>query len=84
MNWMVPALSATGAVLGMQTTVVNLPAAAAREPVPMVSLWVWPGLAEVDVDVDEAGAGDEALGVDDLRWVLFAAAESDGDDFVVV
>jgi hypothetical protein len=42
-NWMVPALSATGAVFGMQTTVVNPPAAAAREPVAMVSLCVWPG-----------------------------------------
>ncbi len=43
MNWIVPALSAGGEVLGMQTTVVKPPAAAAREPVPIVSLWVWPG-----------------------------------------
>ncbi len=43
MNWIVPALSAGGEVFGMQTTVVNPPAAAAREPVATVSLWVWPG-----------------------------------------
>jgi len=43
MNWIVPALSAAGAVLGMQTTVVKPPAAAAREPVAIVSFCVWPG-----------------------------------------
>src|SRR5580658_9418501 len=43
MNWMVPALSAGGVVFGMQTTVVKPPAAAALEPVNIVSLWVWPG-----------------------------------------
>ena len=55
-----PALSATGDVFGMQTTVVNPPAAAAREPVPIVSLCVWPGSRKVHVDVDEPGASDEA------------------------
>ena len=43
MYWIVPALSALGLVFGMQTTVVKPPAAAAREPVAIVSLWVWPG-----------------------------------------
>ena len=32
-----------GLVLGMQTTVVKPPRAAAAAPVPMVSLAVWPG-----------------------------------------
>src|SRR3954454_20967807 len=36
-------LSATGAVFGMQTTVVNPPAAAARAPEAIVSLWENPG-----------------------------------------
>src|SRR6478609_3674526 len=42
-NWIVPALSAGGDVLGMHTTVVKPPAAPAWEPVRIVSLWVWPG-----------------------------------------
>src|SRR6266566_9034783 len=36
-------LSATGDVFGMQTTVVNPPAAAARAPESIVSLWLNPG-----------------------------------------
>jgi hypothetical protein len=55
MNWIVPALSAGGVVLGMQTTVVNPPAAAALEPVADRLLVRLAGLAEVDVDVDEPG-----------------------------
>ena len=39
----IPAFSTVGFVFGMQTTVVKPPAAAAREPVSMVSLCVWPG-----------------------------------------
>src|ERR1044071_8270769 len=39
----VPGLSGTGAVLGMQTIVVNPPAAAARAPDSMGSLWLDPG-----------------------------------------
>src|SRR5437773_7728358 len=39
----VPGLSATGDVFGMQTIVVNPPAAAARAPEAIVSLWLNPG-----------------------------------------
>src|SRR5207245_9589184 len=39
----VPGLSGTGDVFGMQTTVVNPPAAAARAPESIVSLWLNPG-----------------------------------------
>ena len=40
------------------------------------------GFAEVDVDVDEAGAGDEDLGVDFFR-LLFLGGREGGDDFSV-
>ncbi len=40
MYWIVPVLLAGGEVLGMQTTVVNPPAAAQWEPVAMFSLCV--------------------------------------------
>ena len=43
MSATVPALSMAGDVLGMQTTEVNPPRAAAAVPVAMFSLAVWPG-----------------------------------------
>ena len=43
MRWMVPALSQTGLVFGMHTTVVKPPAAAASVPLRISSLCVWPG-----------------------------------------
>ena len=43
MSATVPALSIAGDVLGMQTTDVKPPRAAAAVPVAMFSLAVWPG-----------------------------------------
>ena len=63
---MTVALSFTGAVLGMGQMEVNPPAAAAREPVSMVSACSKPGLAQMHVHVDEAGRDDEAGGVEHL------------------
>ena len=70
-------LSLTGKVLAMQRTAVKPPAAAARVPVAIVSLYSKPGLAQVHVDVDEARADHLAGGVDDLgaRGRLEPAAE---------
>ena len=54
-------LSATGEVFGMQTTVVNPPAAAARAPDCDRFLVSETGLAQMDMHVDQAGRNNEAL-----------------------
>ena len=51
----------------MQATAVKPPATAAAVPVAIVSLCVWPGLAQVDVHVDEARRDDRARRLDDAR-----------------
>ena len=56
----------TGTVFAMQQTAVKPPAAAAIVPGAHRLLVLLPRLAQVDVDVDEAGRDDEAGGVDDL------------------
>ena len=56
--------SLTGFVLGMAQIVVKPPRAAARAARPDRLLLSRPGLAEMDVHVDEAGSDDEPRGVD--------------------
>ena len=51
-------------MFGIAHTAVKPPAAAARVPGRDRLLVLAPGLAQVRVQVDEAGADDEALGVD--------------------
>ena len=60
------AVSATGSVLAIACTAVKPPSAAAAEPVAMVSASSRPGLAQVGVQVDEAGQQHQPVGVDDL------------------
>jgi hypothetical protein len=78
MNWMVPALSATGEVFGMQTTVVKPPAAAAREPVAMVSLCVWPGSRKWTWMSTRPGQATRPAA--SIFGRFFAAAESERDE----
>ena len=59
----VAGLSADGLVLGMQTIVVNPPAAAARAPDLNGLLGGLPRLAEVDVQVDQSRRDDQPGGV---------------------
>ena len=56
--------SLTGTVLGMAHTEVNPPAAAAAVPVAMVSLCGLAGLAQMHMQIDEAGSDDAAPGVE--------------------
>ena len=60
-------LSTAGEVFGMQTTVVNPPAAARARAGRDGFLRGLSRLAQVDVDVDQAGADDEPGGVDHFR-----------------
>jgi hypothetical protein len=63
----------------MQTTVVKPPAAAALGAGEDVLLVRLAGLAEMDVDVDQARAHDEALCVDDFGGFLLRCGEAGGD-----
>ena len=80
MSWMVPAVSATGAVLGMQTgKTTGGGGAGTGFDGFLVRL---AGFAEMHMDIDETGAGDEAGGVDFFH-LLFIGGGERGDDFTV-
>ena len=67
MNWIVPALSATRRGVGHAHDGGEAARGGGVRAGGDGFLVRLAGLAEVDVDVDEAGAGDEAAGVDLLR-----------------
>ena len=87
-SWMsatVPALSIAGDVLGMQTTEVNPPRAAAAVPVAMVSLAVWPGSRKWTCRSIKPGQTICPLDVEsfDVRRRLVRGVLADGGDFAV-
>ena len=59
--------SSGGSVFGIAQTVVKPPRAAAAVPLVIVSLYSKPGLAQVDVQVHEAGRHDQPGRVDAVR-----------------
>ena len=85
MSATVPALSIAGDVLGMQTTEVNPPRAAAAVPVAMVSLAVWPGSRRCTCKSIRPGTNHLPAGFNPLRArrAPGGGAFADGGDFSV-
>ena len=85
MSAMVFGPSAGGFVLGMASTVVKPPAAAARVPLAIVSFCVAARLAQVDVHVDQPRRDDESIRLDHGQGTIgprgrFADAAIDDDE----